>query len=86
MVSPVVVFGEDFDWGDVEGEGEVGVGKGKVDDQGVLEVVSVVGWFVIVIKDHNVVVGHPLTEMVRAIIFFGDSGIPVRRVQVEVSD
>ena len=47
--------------------------------------VSMVGWFVI-IKDHNVVVGHPLTEVVRAVVFFGNSSIPVRRVQVEVSD
>ena len=86
MVSPVVVFGEDFDWGDVKGEGEVGVGEGEVNDRGVLEVVSVVGWFVVVVKDHNAVVGHPLAETSRAVVFFGDSRVPVQRVQVEVSD
>ena len=32
VISPVMVFGEDFDWGDVKGEGEVRVGKGEVDD------------------------------------------------------
>ena len=45
-----------------------------------LEVVTVVGWFVIIVKNHNVVVGHPLTKAVGAVIFFSDSGIPVRRV------
>ena len=48
--------------------------------------VSVVGWFVVVVKDPDAVVGHPLAEAARVIVFFGDSGIPVRRVQVEVSN
>ena len=75
-----MVFGEDFDWGDVKGEGEVRVGEGKVDDRGMLEVVTVIGRFVIVVKNHDVVVGHPLAEVAGAVIFFGDSSIPVRRV------
>ena len=44
------------------------------------------GQFVIIVKNHDVVVGHPLAEAARVIVFFGDSGIPVRRVQVEVSN
>ena len=32
VISPIMVFGEDFDWGDVEGEGEMGVGEGEVND------------------------------------------------------
>ena len=32
VISPIMVFGEDFDWGDVKGQGEVRVGKGEVDD------------------------------------------------------
>ena len=75
-----MVFGEDFDWGDVKGEGKMGVGEGKINDQGMLEVVSMVGQFVIVIKNYKVVVGHPLTEAVGAVIFFSDCNVPVRRV------
>ena len=42
--------------------------------------VTVVGLFVIIIKNYDVVVGHPLTEVVGAVIFFGDCDIPVGRV------
>ena len=58
----------------------MGVGEGKIDDQGMLKVVPVVGQFVIIVKNYNVVVGHPLAEVAGAVIFFGDCDIPVGRV------
>ena len=45
-----------------------------------LEVVTMIGRFVIIIENHDVVVGHPLTEAAGVVVFFSDSGISVRRV------
>ena len=42
--------------------------------------VTVVGWFVVIVKNYDVVVGHTLAEVAGGVIFFGDCDVPVGRV------
>ena len=51
-----------------------------------LELVPVIGWFVTVVDDCSVVVGHPFAEVAGVFIFFGDCIIPVEGVEIEVTN